>query len=48
MSIDAPRSVRSGEELDLARLAEWLRGSGVPLADPLSQEQFPRGHSNLT
>jgi aminoglycoside phosphotransferase (APT) family kinase protein len=45
--IDAPRDVRSGEELDLARLGEWLRGQQL-LHHPLSLEQFPRGHSNLT
>jgi aminoglycoside phosphotransferase (APT) family kinase protein len=47
VSVDAPRAVRTGEELDLPRLAEWMRAQGLP-ADDLSQEQFPRGHSNLT
>jgi aminoglycoside phosphotransferase (APT) family kinase protein len=44
---DAPRPVRAGEELDLPRLAAFLRAQGLPDED-LSQEQFPRGHSNLT
>jgi aminoglycoside phosphotransferase (APT) family kinase protein len=47
MTPDAPRAVRAGEELDLARLADWMRSAGVP-PGPLSQEQFPKGHSNLT
>ncbi len=47
MKPDAPRAVRSGEELDLGRLAQWMRAQGLP-ADDLSQEQFPKGHSNLT
>jgi aminoglycoside phosphotransferase (APT) family kinase protein len=44
---DAPKDVRQGEELDLGRLAEWLRSQQLPW-QPLSQQQFPRGHSNLT
>src|SRR5205823_782061 len=40
---DAPRAVRTGEELDLRLLGAWM---GTP--GPLSLEQFPRGHSNLT
>jgi aminoglycoside phosphotransferase (APT) family kinase protein len=47
VKIDAPREVRQGEELDLARLADWLRAQHLPW-QPLSQQQFPRGHSNLT
>ena len=47
MKPDAPREVREGEELDLARLADWLRAQGLP-AEALSQQQYPRGHSNLT
>jgi aminoglycoside phosphotransferase (APT) family kinase protein len=39
--------VREGEELDLARLAEWLRSQSLQ-AEGLSVEQYPRGHSNLT
>lgn len=47
MKADAPREVRAGEELDLARLAEWLRTQSLP-SERLSLQQFPRGHSNLT
>jgi aminoglycoside phosphotransferase (APT) family kinase protein len=47
MTLDAPRQVREGEELDLARLAEYLRSQQLPWQS-LSQQQFPRGHSNLT
>jgi aminoglycoside phosphotransferase (APT) family kinase protein len=45
--IDGTREVRPGEELDLARLGEWLRGQKL-LQHPFTQTQFPRGHSNLT
>ncbi|HYY52237.1 MAG TPA: phosphotransferase family protein [Myxococcales bacterium] len=47
MIVDVPRPVRAGEELDLGRLAGFLRAQGLPSAG-LSQEQFPKGHSNLT
>ena len=47
MTADAPRPVRAGEELDLGRLAAWMRSQGLP-TEGLSQEQFPKGHSNLT
>jgi aminoglycoside phosphotransferase (APT) family kinase protein len=47
MKLDCPREVRQGEELDLARLGDWLRSQQLPW-QPLSQQQFPRGHSNLT
>ena len=46
-TLDLPRAVRAGEELDRARLAGWLAdtlGSGGELL----VEQFPSGHSNLT
>jgi len=40
--------VRSGEELNLSSLADWLRGQ-IPGAEPdIAVEQFPDGHSNLT
>jgi aminoglycoside phosphotransferase (APT) family kinase protein len=45
--LDAPRPVRAGEELDLERLAAWMRAQGLAV-ERLSQEQFPKGHSNLT
>ncbi len=47
MSVDAPKAVRPGEELDLGRLAAFLRAQDLP-AEGLSQQQFPKGHSNLT
>jgi len=47
VSLDAPKAVRSGEELDLERLAQWLQSQQLPWQQ-LSQQQFPRGHSNLT
>jgi len=43
---DAPNQIRSGEELDIARLSAYLEtqfGAGA-----VSVEQFPGGHSNLT
>ena len=42
MKADAPRAVRPGEELDVAKLAAFM---GVPAVEV---EQFPRGHPNLT
>jgi aminoglycoside phosphotransferase (APT) family kinase protein len=46
--IDQPGAVRAGEELDLDRLAVFLRGV-IPDADgDLTVAQFPRGYSNLT
>lgn len=46
--IDAARPVRSGEDLDLAKLTPFLqRGLAMPGA-PVTVEQFPGGHSNLT
>ena len=41
-------AVRPGEELDLARLEVFLRQHLPPFAGPLTVEQFPHGHSNLT
>ncbi len=47
-ALDQSRPVRKGDELDLEKLAPYLRAH-LPGADgPLSVEQFPRGHSNLT
>jgi aminoglycoside phosphotransferase (APT) family kinase protein len=39
--------VRAGEELDAARLADYLRAT-LSVSGPLLIEQFPSGHSNLT
>ena len=44
---DQPGMVRAGEELDLARLQPFLR-EHFDQSEPVSIEQFPSGHSNLT
>ena len=45
---NSPAPIRSGEELPLDRLTEYL-GQQLPAAGPdLKVEQFPHGHSNLT
>ena len=44
---DQAGTVRSGEELDLARLQPFLL-EHFDHSGPLSVEQFPSGHSNLT
>ncbi|MDQ3340498.1 MAG: phosphotransferase family protein [Myxococcota bacterium] len=41
ISEDQPKPVRAGEELDLEKLATFVGG-------PVTVEQFPGGHSNLT
>jgi aminoglycoside phosphotransferase (APT) family kinase protein len=46
--LDAAKAVRTGEELDLARLEPWLRGKLAAWDGPLALSQFPGGHSNLT
>ena len=40
--------VRAGEELNLASLADWLRGRIAGAERGVTLEQFPSGHSNLT
>ncbi|MBK5293170.1 MAG: phosphotransferase family protein [Acidobacteriia bacterium] len=40
--------IRKGEELPLHQLADYLRGKLPGLEEPLTAEQFPGGHSNLT
>ncbi|MCH2203501.1 MAG: phosphotransferase family protein [Fuerstiella sp.] len=45
--LDQAGPVRSGENLDLRRLEKWLR-LHLAVKGPLSIEQFPSGHSNLT
>jgi aminoglycoside phosphotransferase (APT) family kinase protein len=40
--------VRTGEELNLASLADWLRGRIEGAERGITVEQFPDGHSNLT
>jgi aminoglycoside phosphotransferase (APT) family kinase protein len=44
---DQAGTVRAGEELDLARLQPFLEGN-FSQGGPVSVEQFPSGHSNLT
>jgi aminoglycoside phosphotransferase (APT) family kinase protein len=46
-SCDNAVAVRAGEELDLARLTVYL-GRHFDGPGPLTVEQFPAGHSNLT
>lgn len=46
--IDQPTAVRSGEELDVAQLAVYLRQHLPDVPDPIQIEQFPSGYSNLT
>src|SRR5258708_7964884 len=45
---DRTASVRPGEELDLVKLAPFLRNHFPDEVGPLVIEQFPSGHSNLT
>jgi len=45
---DHPAPVRPGEELDLARLEPFLLRHIRGATGPISVEQFPSGHSNLT
>ncbi len=46
--IDQPTDIRSGEELDAAKLEAYLHGHLVKPTGPLQVHQFPSGHSNLT
>jgi len=46
--LDHPTKVRHGEELDLSRLAPFLRGHFPGELGPLTLQQFPSGHSHLT
>jgi aminoglycoside phosphotransferase (APT) family kinase protein len=45
--VDQPRPVRAGEELDLAKLTAFIEKE-LGAHGPISVEQFPGGHSNLT
>jgi aminoglycoside phosphotransferase (APT) family kinase protein len=47
-AVDSASAIRSGDELDAARLEGFLRAAIPGLSGPLTIEQFPRGHSNLT
>jgi len=46
--LDQPQPVRSGEELDAARLTAFLKGRLPEFDGPIEIEQFPKGYSNLT
>jgi aminoglycoside phosphotransferase (APT) family kinase protein len=46
--IDGPRSVRPGEELDLAAIGRYLASVDPDLGGPLEVAQFRSGASNLT
>lgn len=46
--LDHSGTVRSGEELNLARLEPYLRAHFPEAHGPLTVKQFPSGHSNLT
>jgi aminoglycoside phosphotransferase (APT) family kinase protein len=46
--LDHPAAIRSGEELDLARLEPYLRRHFPDEMGVLRVRQFPSGHSNLT
>jgi aminoglycoside phosphotransferase (APT) family kinase protein len=45
---DEPGPVREGEQLDSARLQDYLAAHLSRAGGPLVVEQFPHGHSNLT
>ena len=46
--LDHPTAVRPGEELDLSKLEPFLRNHFPHVQGPLSIQQYPSGHSNLT
>jgi aminoglycoside phosphotransferase (APT) family kinase protein len=46
--LDHPATIRSGEELDLAKLEPYLRRHFPDETGVLEVRQFPSGHSNLT
>ena len=45
---DHARAIRQGEELDVARLEQYLRSHFPDMDGSLVVKQFPAGHSNLT
>jgi aminoglycoside phosphotransferase (APT) family kinase protein len=47
VTLDQATPIRTGELLDLQRLEDWLQ-LHLPAEGPLTVEQFPSGHSNLT
>ena len=46
--LNTTAAIRAGEELPLERLREYLKERLPDFAGPLTVEQFPAGHSNLT
>ena len=46
--LDHPKAIRTGEELPLAALEKFLVRHFPGSTGPLTAEQFPSGHSNLT
>jgi aminoglycoside phosphotransferase (APT) family kinase protein len=46
--LDHPAAIRTGEELPLAALEKFLLRNFTDSSGPLTAEQFPSGHSNLT
>ena len=46
--IDDATTIRKGEELDTARIEEFIKDSVPGLNGSLKINQFPKGHSNLT
>ena len=48
LTIDSPKPIREGEELDLPRLEAYLKAAIPGLDGPLEVAQFPSGFSNLT
>jgi len=46
--IDGATTTRRGEELDTARIEEFIKDSIPGLSGSLKINQFPKGHSNLT
>jgi aminoglycoside phosphotransferase (APT) family kinase protein len=47
--IDRPSTIRTGEELDIAKLTAYLRDAVPEIGSAaITVQQFPSGHSNLT
>ncbi len=44
---DGTKAVRAGEELDVAKLSAFVQNE-LGITEPITIEQFPGGHSNLT
>jgi aminoglycoside phosphotransferase (APT) family kinase protein len=48
VQLDSARAVRPGEELNLEALQRIFAARAPELSGPITVQQFPRGHSNLT